>query len=130
MDDQDLAEACLSEAFAAFHALPPQPWIARNLALIDSRFAWIAFARGDLDAAEAISLTALERIRTLEHEHHAPYVYACDALTMLGCVARARGDLGRAHVLPRRAAAGSAVRRSIVHALVPDPHGRNAGCPR
>ncbi len=93
MGHLDLAEACYTESHAAFRALPPQPWIARNLTLIEARFAWIAFARGDLAAAESISISALARMRALEHEYNAPYIYACDALTMLAYVARARGDL-------------------------------------
>ncbi|MFN8677693.1 MAG: LuxR C-terminal-related transcriptional regulator [Thermomicrobiales bacterium] len=92
----DLADACHIESHAAFRCLPEEPWIARNLALIESRFAWIAFARGDLDAAESISITALARMRALDDGRMVPYVYACDVLTMLGCVARARGDLAGA----------------------------------
>jgi predicted ATPase/DNA-binding CsgD family transcriptional regulator len=92
MGQLELAEACLTESRAAFAALPPEPWVARNLTVVDAQFAWIAFARGDLVAAEAISLRALERMRTLEREHNAPYLYVDDALTMLGHVARARGD--------------------------------------
>lgn len=92
MGQLELAEACLTETCAAFDELPQKPWIARNLTLVDARFAWIAFARGDLEAAESISLRALEHMRTLEREHNAAYLYASDALTMLGHVARARGD--------------------------------------
>ena len=92
MGNIELAEACYIESRAAFGALPQQPWIARNLTLVDARFAWIAFARGDLIAAESISLRALERMRALEREHNAPYPYASDALTTLGLVAYARGD--------------------------------------
>lgn len=94
--DLDLSERCHLESAAAFRTLPAQPWIARNLAMIEGRIGWIAFARGDLDAAEAINTMALEQMRALDDPHHAPYVYACDALTMLGHVARRRGDLAGA----------------------------------
>jgi DNA-binding CsgD family transcriptional regulator len=96
LGDLDLAEACHAESHAAFCALPPQPWTARNIALIEGRVAWTAFARGDLAAAEAISLTTLEHMRALDDEHRAPYLYEVDALTMLAYVARARGDLAAA----------------------------------
>ena len=43
-------------------ALPPQPWIARNLTLVEAGFG-IALGRGDLDTAETICLRALERMR-------------------------------------------------------------------
>jgi predicted ATPase/DNA-binding CsgD family transcriptional regulator len=92
MGNLDLADACHAESHAAFSALPAQPWIARNLALIEARIGWIAFARGDLDAAESINLTALEHMRTLDDEQCAPYLYEGDAFTMLGCVARTRGN--------------------------------------
>ena len=92
MGHLELAEARLTESRAAFAALPQEPWVQRNLTVIDARFGWIAFVRGDLVAAESISLCALERMRTLEREHDADYLYASDALTTLGHVARARGD--------------------------------------
>lgn len=92
MGQLDLAEACLIEAHAAFSALPPHPWIARNLTLIEARFAWIAFGRGDLVAAEKIGTDALQCMRALEREHNTPYLYASDALTVLAYVARAQGD--------------------------------------
>jgi DNA-binding CsgD family transcriptional regulator/tetratricopeptide (TPR) repeat protein len=91
MGEMDLAEALHIESHEAFSALPTQPWVMRNLALIEARFAWIAFARGDLEAAEAISRSALDHMRALHDEPHPPYVYLGDALTMLGYVARARG---------------------------------------
>ena len=96
MGDLDLAEALHTEAHAAFRALSPQPWITRNMAMIDARFGWIAFARGDLEAAECISNAALERMRALDDLQQSPYLYAGDALTMLGCIAQKRGQLATA----------------------------------
>jgi non-specific serine/threonine protein kinase len=87
----DLAETLLTESRAAFASLPQEPYIAFNLTLIDARFAWISLVRSDLDAAESICLDALGRIEALECEHDTTYMYASDALIMLGHVARARG---------------------------------------
>lgn len=92
MGQFELAEACLTESSAAFGLLPQEPWVVRNLTVVEARFAWIAFARDEVANAESISLRALERMRSLEREHNAVYLYASQALAMLGHVARVRGD--------------------------------------
>ena len=92
MGQSELAETCLTESYTAYATLPPEPWIICILALIESRFGWAAFLRGDLAAAESIGVHALERILSIERDYDAPYMYAGDALTLLGHVARARGD--------------------------------------
>ena len=128
MGDHDLSEHCHSESHAAFRALPAQPWIARNLALIESRFAWIAFARGDLDAAERSASPRWSACAPSRRGQRAVRLClrcADDA----GVRGPARGELAAALASFRTRSGGSAEQRPMF-CLVPHPPGRNAGCPR
>jgi DNA-binding CsgD family transcriptional regulator len=75
-----------------FAALPAEPWVVRDITLVETLLGMTALVQGDFVAAEARSLVVLEEQRRLERMHRAPYPYVSFTQTTLGHVARARGD--------------------------------------
>lgn len=86
------AERSLNASRAAFSSLPPAPWVSRDLAHIDAWISYCALLRGDVPEAELGALAALKRERELEQEHEAPYPYVSLPQTVLGHIARIRGN--------------------------------------
>jgi predicted ATPase/DNA-binding CsgD family transcriptional regulator len=85
-------ERLMREARAAFAALPPAPWVERNLTQVDWALGHFTVLRGDIPGSEERLLEVVARQRVLEREHGAPYSYTSDVHVWLGHIALVRGD--------------------------------------
>jgi predicted ATPase/DNA-binding CsgD family transcriptional regulator len=86
------AEAVLRESRVAFSTLPADAWVIRNITHIDAILGMVALLRGDIDVAQSRAAVVLGEQRDLEQTHGAAYPYVGYTQTILGHVARARGE--------------------------------------